>query len=68
MRLAEVVVDETLANPTDDSEDVWVDDVCEVTGPTAVLVVALTVVVVDWPENVLVPKLAEELPSVHKLL
>lgn len=68
MWLAEVVVDETLANPTDDSEDVWVDDVCEVTGPTAVLVVALTVVVVDWPENVLVPKLAEELPSVHKLL
>lgn len=62
---AGVVVDETLA--TDDSEDVWVDDVWEVTGPGAVLVVALTVVVVDEPENVLAPELAEE-PSVHKLL
>lgn len=63
---AEVVVDETL----DSEDDVWVDDeVWEVTGPGAVLVVALTVVVVDEPENVLVlaPELAEE-PSVHKLL
>jgi hypothetical protein len=48
---AEVVVDETLE--TDDSEDVWVDDVWEVTGPGAVLllVVALTAVVVDWPAH-----------------
>lgn len=45
---AEVVVDETLV--TDDSEDdVGVDDVWEVTGPVAVLVVLLTVVVVDEP-------------------
>lgn len=65
---AEVVVDETLADPTDDSEDVWVDDVFEVTSPGAVLVAALTlVVVVDWPENVLAREPAEE-PSVHKLL
>lgn len=62
---AEVVVDETLG--TDDSDDVWVDDIWEVTGPDAVLVVALTAVVVDWPENVLAPELAEE-PLVHKLL
>lgn len=45
VRLAEVVVDEAFADPTDDSEDVWVDDVWEVTGIGAVLVVALTVVV-----------------------
>lgn len=58
-------MDETLG--TDDSDDVWVDDIWEVTGPDAVLVVALTAVVVDWPENVLAPELAEE-PLVHKLL
>lgn len=58
-------MDETLG--TDDSDDVWVDDIWEVTGPDAVLVVALTAVVVDWPENELVPELAEE-PLVHKLL
>lgn len=66
---AEVVVDDTLADPTDDSEDVWVDDdVFEVTGPGAVLVATLTlVVVVEWPENILAPEPAEE-PPVHKLL
>lgn len=58
-------MDETLG--TDDSDDVWVDDIWDVTGPDAVLVVALTAVVVDWPENELVPELAEE-PLVHKLL
>lgn len=46
-------------------DDVWVDDVYEVTGLGAVLVLvaALTVVVLDWPENA---ELAEE--TSHKLL
>lgn len=51
----------------DDSEEVLVEDSCEVTGPGAVIEGALTAVVVGLPENVLVPELAEE-PSEHKLL